>query len=177
MHVTTLENDEADRRISNRRASEAATHEHRYDRRRYDRRTKTFFYNRTIHLSDTNTFGSVYYSRFIDFQGEAREEFLQYFMGKDLLTFINEGYGIVTIEIRCKYKAPLFVFDDVTVNLQVPVIKRTKFKLSMITEKINGKQQAAVGEQWIGFTAPDGKVIPIPEIVLNNLKHYKANEN
>ena len=142
-----------------------------YKRRAYDRRTKTFLYERTIHLGDTNLFGSVYFARYFDFQGEAREEFLKYFMGNDLPAFMAQKFGIVTVEARCQYFQPLFVYDQVVIRLQVPVIKRTKFKLSFDIQR-KPKQTCAHAEQWIGFTNQLGKPIPIPSIVLENLKKH-----
>lgn len=146
-----------------------------YKRRKYDRREKTFQYERTIHLSDTNSFGSVYFARFFEFQGEAREEFLQYFMGNDFGAFLAQEIGIVTVEATCKYYTPLFVYDDIIVNIQVPILKRAKFKLTFSIKKRNDDKQFALGEQWIGFTNKNGAPIPIPDIVVKNLKQHALN--
>ena len=143
-----------------------------YKRRKYDRRTKTFQYERTIHLSDTNSFGSVYFARFFEFQGEAREEFLYYFMGSDFGAFLALEIGIVTVEAKCKYNAPLFVYDDIVVNIQVSQLKRAKFKLTFCIKKRSNNEQSALAEQWIGFTNKNGAPIPIPDIVLKNLKQH-----
>ena len=147
-----------------------------YKRRVYDRRANTFLHERTIHLGDTNLFGSVYFARYFDFQGEAREEFLQYFMGGDLPTFLAQKCGIVTIDAQCKYHRPLFVYDQVVIHLQVLIIKRTKFKLSFDIKRMP-KQTCAHAEQWIGFTNQLGKPIPIPDIVLKNLRKYLINSS
>ena len=143
-------------------------------RRVYDRRTKTFLYERTIHLGDTNLFGSVYFARYFDFQGEAREEFLQYFMGDDLPILMAQKCGLVTVDARCQYHHPLFVYDQVTILLQVPIIKKAKFKLSFEIQ-CKPKKTCAHAEQWIGFTNQLGKPIPIPDIVLKNLRKYQSN--
>jgi len=143
-----------------------------YKRRKYDRRAKKFQYQRTIHLSDTNTFGSVYFARFFEFQGEAREEFLKYFMGNDFEAFLAKEIGIVTVEAKCKYNAPLFVYDDIVVNIQVPQLKRAKFKLTFTIKNQSDDKQYALGEQWIGFTNKEGIPIPIPDIIIKNLKQH-----
>ena len=157
-----------DRRVSERRKTNIS-----YKRRKYDRRNKTFKYHRTIHLSDTNMFGSVYFARFFEFQGEAREEFLQYFMGQDLVPFMKERYGMVTVEANCQYKSPLYLYDDITVDIQVAVLKRAKFKLIFTIKNDSSNNIAAVAEQWIGFTSSNGTPISIPEIVLRNLKKHQ----
>lgn len=143
-----------------------------YKRRVYDRRTKTFKYDRTIHLSDTNMFGSVYFASFFNLQGEAREEFLQHFMAKDFGTFVEQRYGIVTVDAYCKYNAPLFLYDNIVVKLRVTKLKRTKFEIQFETERQSDKLVAATGKQWIGFTTAEGKPIAIPDIVVKNLKPY-----
>lgn len=145
-----------------------------YKRRVYDRREKTFIYERTVHLGDTNVFGSVYFARYFDLQGEAREEFLKFFMGNDFPTFLNQKYGIVTVDARCTYHKPLYAYDQIVTHLQVQIIKKAKFKLIFnIQRKPN--QTCARGEQWIGFTDQLGKPIPIPDIVLDNLRKYLSN--
>lgn len=143
-----------------------------FKRRVYDRRTKTFNYERTIHLSDTNMFGSVYFASFFNLQGESREEFLQYFMGEDFPIFIEQKYGIVTVDAYCKYFAPLYLYDNIVVKIQVTKLKRTKFQVQFETVRHDNNQVAATGKQWIGFTTAAGKPIAIPEIVVKNLKPY-----
>lgn len=147
-----------------------------YKRRVYDRRAKTFIYERTIHLGDTNLFGSVYFASYFYIQGEAREEFLRYFMGDDLPIFMAQKYGIVTVEAKCQYHKPIFVYDQIAIHLQVPIIKRTKFKLSFDMQR-KPKQTCAHAEQWIGFTNQLGKPIPIPDVVLKNLRKYLINRS
>ena len=143
-----------------------------YKRRVYDRRSKTFKYERTVHLSDTNMFGSMYFASFFNLQGETREEFLQHFMANDFGAFIEQRYGIVTVDAYCKYYAPLYLYDNIVVKLQVTKLKRTKFEIQFETERHADKMVAATGKQWIGFTTAEGKPIAIPEIVLRNLKPY-----
>ena len=140
--------------------------------RRYNFHTKTFSFDKTIHLSDTNTFGSVYFAKFFEFQGCAREEFLKYFMGQDFKYFLDCNFGIHTVNASCKYKKQLMVFDEISVQLQVTHIKRAKFRLSFQTKNNATGECVATGEQWIGFTSKQGKPIPIPNIVLNNLKNF-----
>jgi len=154
-------------RADDRRANHVS-----YKRRVYDRRSKTFKYERTIHLSDTNMFGSVYFASFFFLQGEAREEFLQYFMARDFGEFIQQKYGIVTVDAYCKFNAPLFLYDNIVIKLQVTKLKRAKFEIQFVTERHSDKLVAATGKQWIGFTTAEGKPIAIPDIVRKNIAPY-----
>ncbi len=141
-----------------------------YKRRIFDRRTRTFLYERTIHLTDTNMFGSVYFARFFDMQGEAREEYMLFLLGKDMAEFIGAGYNIVTISASNRYYAPLMVYDRIVVELQVVDRKRTKAKMQFTIKRQADNFVCAVGEQWIGFTTREGRPIAIPDVVLKNFQ-------
>jgi len=143
-----------------------------YKRRKYDRRTQTFKYERTIHLSDTNMFGSVYFAKFFDLQGEAREEYLQQVLGQDFAEFIQHRYNLVTLEANCHYKGALYLYDNVVVNVQVKILKRAKFKITFSSVRKSDNSCVAIGEQWIGFTSAEGKPIAIPDVVQRNLKNF-----
>jgi len=149
-------------------------------RRKFDRRNRAFFYFRSIHLGDTNSFGNVYYARFFDIFGEAREEYLLFILGNLFNSFFNNDLSIVTVEATCKYCSSLFVYDRIAVILQVPALKRTKFKMTfrIIREsdyQTNpfGCKPLALGEQWIGFTTRAGKPLPIPDVFASNLRNRK----
>lgn len=141
-----------------------------YKRRNYDRRERAFLYHRTVHLSDTNAFGSVYFARFFEFQGEAREEFLLFFLGADFPAFLEQGYNLVTVNAECKYGAPLYLYDDVLVKLQVSKLSRTKLHLKFEIVRLSDQSIAATGSQTIGFLTSEGKISRVPELIANNLK-------
>ncbi|MGD8569651.1 MAG: thioesterase family protein [Gammaproteobacteria bacterium] len=147
-----------------------------YTRRKFDRRSREFIYNRSIHLSDTNSFGNVYYARFFDIFGEAREEFLLYILGDKFESFFQQDISIVTVEASCKYYSSLFLYNKVAVKLTVPVLKKMKFKMQFdVVIEDNNEPDAnqpliAKGEQWIGFTTTKGRPVPIPDQFSDNLR-------
>jgi YbgC/YbaW family acyl-CoA thioester hydrolase len=148
-----------------------------YARRIFDRRNREFHYHRRIHLSDTNSFGNVYYARFFELFGEAREEFLLFILGESFTEFFSQDVSIVTVEANCKYHASLYLYDRVVVKLQVPEVKRMKFKLrfeivyaDLDQPTRNHPAIVAVGEQWVGFTTRKGKPIPMPAMFSDNLR-------
>lgn len=144
-------------------------------RRKFDRRGRKFIYSRGIHLSDTNSFGNVYYARFFDIFGEAREEFLLYILGEEFGNFFQQDISIVTVEASCKYFSSLFLYDKVVVKLSVPVLKKMKFKMNFDVVREDGNDSGenesliAKGQQWIGFTTTKGRPVQIPELFANNL--------
>jgi enediyne biosynthesis thioesterase len=141
-----------------------------FNRRNFDRRTKTFLYERTIHLSDTNTFGNVYFAYFFIFQGECREEFFQFLLGADIIPFMQSGYNILTINAHTDYKAALYNGDKIQIQLRVTEVKRTRVKLEFTIVNKANEETAAIGYQWICFADPNRKPIPIPEIFVKHAK-------
>lgn len=141
------------------------------NRRNFDRRSKIFKYERSIHLTDTNAYGSVYFARFFDYQGEAREEFLKFLLGEKWEEFVSFRYGLVTVSAQCNYHAPLFLYDNLKVNIKVPTPSRTKVTMEFQLVRQNDMTQVATGQQVIGFTDSEHKPIPVPEIILSSFKH------
>ena len=158
--------------VENRRRTEdRRTTRIQYNRRNFDRRSATFKYERSIHLNDTNSFGSVYFATFFVLQGEAREEFLQFLLGDKLGTFIRDyGYNLVTVEATQKYYAPAFVYDVIGIDLTVPKITKAKVTMDFNMQRVNGGDKLAEGRQVIGFTTREGKPVPIPDIIIDSFK-------
>jgi len=155
-----------------RRKSTDRRNEHiDFNRRNFDRRSRIFKYERSIHLTDTNAFGSVYFARFFDYQGEAREEFLKFLLDDRWEEFVACRYGLVTVSANCNYNAPLFLYDNLKVNIKVPTPTRTKVTMDFQLVRQNDMTQVATGQQVIGFTDSEHKPIPVPEIILSSFKH------
>lgn len=141
-----------------------------FKRRNFDRRSKVFKYERSIHLNDTNAFGSVYFARFFDYQGEAREDFLKFLLGDRWKEFVACRYGLVTVSATCNYHAPLFLYDNLQVNIKVPTPTRTKVTMEFQLVRQNDMTQVATGQQVIGFTDSESKPIPVPDIIVDSFK-------
>ena len=141
-----------------------------FNRRKFDRRIKTFFYERSIHLSDTNMYGSVYFANFFLLQGECREEFFQYLLGDDIMEFVQGGYNIVTINAHTEYKGPLYNGDKINVNLQVVELKPIRAKLEFTFINKADDSVLATGYQSICLVDASRKPVPFPEVVIRNLK-------
>lgn len=140
-----------------------------FNRRKFDRRTKTFLYDRSIHLSDTNMFGSVYFANFFLLQGECREEFFQFLLGDEILEFMQGGYNLVTYDAHADFKDPLYNGDHVTVKLTVPKTSRMRVHLGFTIEKNADDSVVATGYQTIVFLDNSKNLIPVPDVVARNL--------
>ncbi len=143
-----------------------------YKRRKYDRRTKTLLFERTAYLTDTNMFGNVYFAQYFDFQGEAREEFFKYVMGEDYSEFVGQGHGLITVEACIKYCKEIFVYDEIIIAVQLSKLKKMKAELTFTFFMKKDNSLIAKGHQQIAFSSPEGKAVPVPEIVRKNVERY-----
>lgn len=123
---------------------------------------KEFVFEKTVYLGNTNMFGNVYFSRYFDWQGEAREAFFNKTVPESLSIF-KSGIKFVTIEASIKYNRETTVFDEILIKVRAENFKITT--LDLIFTYINKKtgELIATGKQKIGFVDSNNKVIPIPE--------------
>jgi enediyne core biosynthesis thioesterase len=123
---------------------------------------KEFSFEKTVYLGNTNMFGNVYFARYFDWQGEAREAFFQKTVPNSLEIF-KSGIKFVTIEAAIKYHRETRVFDEVVIKVRAENFKITT--LDLVFTYVNKKtgELVAVGKQKLGFVDPQNKVIPIPE--------------
>lgn len=133
----------------------------RYDRRKFNRRGKVFYYERKIHLGDTQVMGgSVYYAQYWYLIGEAREEYLQFFLGNNFGKFMTSGVNLVTVDVEGKYKYPLFAYDEATVTVKTIKLTRAKFVLKMEIIKSNGEKSFSC---LMTIAAFKDKIIKLPD--------------
>jgi YbgC/YbaW family acyl-CoA thioester hydrolase len=130
---------------------------------------KEFIFEKTVYLGDTNMFGNVYFARYFDWQGEAREDFLNKIIPNSLSIF-RSGVKFVTIEASVKYNNEALLFNEIAIKVRTDNIKITT--LDLIFTYINKKSQKtlATGREKIGFVDSNNKVIPIPQVILDSLK-------
>jgi YbgC/YbaW family acyl-CoA thioester hydrolase len=123
---------------------------------------KEFVFEKTAYLHDTNIFGNVYFARYFEWQGMAREEFFRQVM-PNIQQFLKSGIRLVTIEASMQYKKEVTLFDQVLIKLTVDNLKISTFDLIFTFVNKNTNDVIATGKQKIGFTDASYKVIPIPD--------------
>jgi len=123
---------------------------------------KEFIYEKKIYLGNTNMFGNVYFARYFDWQGEAREAFFEHTVPGAMQLF-KSGIKFVTIEASIKYNKETIVFDQVSIKVTADNFKVTM--LDLLFTYLNKKtgELVATGKQKIGFVDSSNKVIPIPQ--------------
>jgi len=123
---------------------------------------KDFVFEKTVYLGNTNMFGNVYFARYFDWQGEAREALFNKTVPESLSLF-KSGIKFVTIEASIKYNKETTIFDEILIKVRAENFKTTT--LDLIFKYINKKSGdvVAMGKQKLGFVDSNNKIIPIPE--------------
>ena len=123
---------------------------------------KDFIFEKVVYLGNTNLFGNVYFARYFDWQGEAREALFNKTVPESLSLF-KSGIKFVTIEASIKYNKETTIFDEILIKVKAENFKVTT--LDLIFTYINKKTDdvIATGKQRIGFVDSNNKIIPIPE--------------
>jgi len=126
-----------------------------------------------VTLKDTNVFGNVYFSNFIEYQGVIREKFLLSSV-PDLHKLLSEtSIKLVTVDTYNRFINSAYFGDILVVELTTSAIKAASCKLNIsfknkTTGKIIGK-----GYQTFCVVKSNGKVIRIPDELLEPLDFYQ----
>lgn len=133
---------------------------------------KKFIYTTKAYLGDVNVFGTVYFARYFDWQGKAREEFFQ--LVPDHERLITSGIVLVTKNASIEYIQSVRLFDEVVIEVTTNNVKKFSFELVFryyIKRLINDpktKGISAIAREKICFVKNSevtGKpeVVPVPE--------------
>lgn len=120
---------------------------------------KNFVFEKVVYLSDTNAEGNVYFAKYYEWQGHAREEFYRRFFPVDIW---KSGLKLITVNASMDYKKETFLYDEVSIEVKIANIKH--MSLELLFRYINKKNDAliALGKQCIAFADSAGKLIEIP---------------
>lgn len=133
--------------------------------------TKRFQFDKIVYLTDTNAMGNVYFAKFFEWQGMAREEFFRELI-PDYLAFMKSGTRLITVEASMEYKHEALLFDQITISVKPQNVKRLGFDLSFTFTNKATQQIIGVGRQRIAFADANGKLITIPSALVENGKWY-----
>lgn len=133
---------------------------------------KKFIYNTKAYLGDVNVFGTTYFARYFDWQGEAREDFFQLVPGHERL--MTSGIILVTKKASIEYFKSVRLFDEVILEVTTDNVRKLSFELvfryyiKRLLENNKTEALAAEGREKICFVRNSeitGKpeVVPVPE--------------
>ncbi len=123
---------------------------------------KIFAFKKVVYIGDTNLEGNVYFAKYFDWQGMAREELWRKSYPLD---FLKEKIVLITVEAHISYKHPLFLYDEVLIFVNTSNVRKTTFDLIFSYINKNNGLIIAEGKQTIGFSDFTGKFLPVPEPV------------
>lgn len=130
-----------------------------------------FSINMTVFLKDTNAEGNVYFARYFDWQGMAREAFFRQLLGESVAVFTSGQLRLITVDAAIHFRHELRLFDEVVIRVQPTNTRHTSVDLLFSYLKTNG-EEIATGKQTIAFASPSGSLIPIPRQVLEAGRTY-----
>jgi len=118
-----------------------------------------FVFRKRVYLKDVNIFGNVYFSKYFEWQGEAREEFFRKLIGKEKALISN--IKLVTLEASVRFIQEARLFDEIEIKIKVSGLTLTTVSLEF--RYICRKRLLAEGKQKVGFLdIHTNKVLPIP---------------
>ena len=138
---------------------------------------RAYAFRHVVTFADVSPYGSVYFSRFVDWQGRCREMFLGEHAPEVLGPASNE-LVLVTLTVRCEFLAELRAFDEVTLLMRLGGMSRNRLVLDFeyVCDRDGGDRKvAARGQQEVACmarTAAGLAPTPIPEPLRRALAGY-----
>lgn len=130
-----------------------------------------FIFRRRVYLSDTNAQGNVYFAKYFEWQGDAREEFFRSAVPIHE-SFFSAGYRLLTVEASLEYKGEAKLYDEVEITVTVGWIKRASAELRFVFSNAGTAKTIAVGKQIIASAGKDGKPVAAPQAIRDLLLPY-----
>ncbi len=111
-------------------------------------------FHHVVTIGDTNLLGGVYYTRVLEWMGQARERWLiACVAGIDQL--LRDGLILITREVSCRFDKELHLGDPVVVRLGIPELGHCELRCIMtVTHAISGERHA-IGSQRIVCAGAD----------------------
>lgn len=137
-----------------------------YVRSLIKRAGKSFVYDRSVYLPDTNAEGNAYFARYFDWQGETREAYLKHGITREeYKTILRTKTRLVTVKASNEYFKPLWLFDEVRIRMTTRNIRHASLEMVFtVFNKVTGELMAR-GSQELAFQNRRGRLIPVPPFI------------
>lgn len=137
---------------------------------------KVFIFEKTVYLTDTNAEGNTYFSRYFDWQGMAREEFVRINV-PGLVAILQLGVKMITVEAYLHFIQETFLYDEILIDVKTSNIKKASLDLIFTYTSKKTNQLIAKGRQKLAFADATDKLIPIPEEIRKNAMYFLVKED
>jgi len=123
-----------------------------------------------VTFADTDLMGVVYYAHYLDWFEIGRAEYFRNLVGIPYTEIVSLGINTPVTEAYCKYIRPARYDDVLLVDTSVAELKRAsiRFEYTVIHKHENVK--LAEGYTVHAFLSKEGKIVRIPEYILDALK-------
>jgi len=136
---------------------------------------KRFSLELTVYLKDTNAEGNVYFARYFEWQGMAREAFFRKVFSEAIEAFSTGELRLITVDASVHFKSQLFLFDEVEIRVK-PIRPKHASQASIDLEFLYVKKQSgeevATGKETLAFADSKGNLISIPKQMLEAGRPY-----
>ena len=132
---------------------------------------KTFFFEKTVYLTDTNAEGNVYFARYFDWQGMAREEFFSANV-PDHLEILKSGTRLITVNAWMGYKKAAYLFDKIVIQVETSELRRMSLDLNFTFKNKASNEILGFGGEKLAFSNVDGALIPVPSSIAANARYF-----
>ena len=134
--------------------------------------TSPFRYETRVFVADTNCFGTVYFARYFEWQGRAREVFFRAVL-PNFQELMEAGYRLLTVEASMRYAKELRLFEALTIAIDVVELKEASVVLRLAFLR-DQEEPVGLGQQRLVLTDRDGRPTPIPEEIRLRLQAHLA---
>lgn len=126
-----------------------------------------------VTLKDTNVFGNVYFSNYIEYQGIIREKFLLSSVPDLHDMLAKTKIRLVTVDTYNKFISNAYFGDTLLVELTTSDINAATCRMNItFKNKATGKL-IGQGYQRLCVVSSEGKVVRIPDEILRPLDFYQ----
>ncbi len=122
---------------------------------------REFVFRKRVYLTDTNAEGNVYFARYFDWQGQAREDFLRQAV-PDHMEILRSGTKLITVHAWLKYEHESHVFDEISIHIRTISLKKMSMELEFTYINEATGKIIAIGGQKLAFADASGNLIVVP---------------
>ena len=137
--------------------------------------THPFHYDTRVFVADTNCFGTVYFARYFEWQGRAREVFFRAAL-PNFPALMDAGYRLLTVEATMRYVRELRLADALTIEVEVLWLHATTLALRLAFFR-DPDEPVGLGHQRLVLTARDGRPVKIPDDLRQRLQPFLVGES
>lgn len=128
-----------------------------------------FRYDTYVSVADTNCFGTVYFTRYFEWQGRAREAFFRSIV-PTFDALLQSGYRVLTVAASMEYFEDLQVFEPLVITVALARLQRVSVELVFAFHRAD--RSIALGRQRLVLVSPQGQPTALPEAVRASLQPH-----